>query len=387
MSANPTYTEEPDGNPDRPAPQDTERSGHKRTASQKRFSDVSRDVSRMLSSQPSSPVASFAQLPSIEQTHSRKRGSEVKEPVRQQQQEDQEAETPKAPPHVPPVKQEAPKQPATASEKAKDSVVHTLNDLQSTLLQYSRLIPFFPSNHPVRRNLKALLAPPVNAITRIAAQLMHSQNVLASNMAFDFCIIFFQWVINLFFREIRPRGAWRIPKDGACIFVGAPHNNQFVDPIMLWKEARFTAGRRVAFVTAASSMQRKFVGAVARTMQSVPVARAADSAKKGIGIVYIKSDGEDTILYGHKTKFTQQFEPRSQVMLPKSQDYAIGEVVEVIDDTHIRLKKGFEGKPAKALLAAGEALEKGSEIGLTYKALPHIDQSSVSFSVKIRLPQ
>jgi len=30
-------------------------------------------------------------------------------------------------------------------------------------------------------------------------------------------------VINLFFREIRPRGAYNIPRSGPVLFVGAPH--------------------------------------------------------------------------------------------------------------------------------------------------------------------
>lgn len=30
-------------------------------------------------------------------------------------------------------------------------------------------------------------------------------------------------VINLFFREIRPRGAYNIPRTGPVLFVGAPH--------------------------------------------------------------------------------------------------------------------------------------------------------------------
>jgi 1-acyl-sn-glycerol-3-phosphate acyltransferase len=40
----------------------------------------------------------------------------------------------------------------------------------------------------------------------------------------------FSWIFNImldiFFREIRPRGAHRIPKEGPVIFVAAPHANQ-----------------------------------------------------------------------------------------------------------------------------------------------------------------
>lgn len=33
-------------------------------------------------------------------------------------------------------------------------------------------------------------------------------------------------MLDIFFREIRPRGAHRIPKEGPVIFVAAPHANQ-----------------------------------------------------------------------------------------------------------------------------------------------------------------
>jgi 1-acyl-sn-glycerol-3-phosphate acyltransferase len=39
-------------------------------------------------------------------------------------------------------------------------------------------------------------------------------------------MIFWRMVTQIFFREIRPRGAFNIPRSGPVIFVGAPHNNQ-----------------------------------------------------------------------------------------------------------------------------------------------------------------
>lgn len=40
----------------------------------------------------------------------------------------------------------------------------------------------------------------------------------------------FVWVISLcmdlFFREVHPRGSWKIPRRGPVIFVAAPHANQ-----------------------------------------------------------------------------------------------------------------------------------------------------------------
>lgn len=33
-------------------------------------------------------------------------------------------------------------------------------------------------------------------------------------------------LVDLFFREIHPRGAWRVPRKGPIIVVAAPHANQ-----------------------------------------------------------------------------------------------------------------------------------------------------------------
>jgi glycerol-3-phosphate O-acyltransferase / dihydroxyacetone phosphate acyltransferase len=33
-------------------------------------------------------------------------------------------------------------------------------------------------------------------------------------------------VIDLFFREVHPRGAWKVPNEGPILFVAAPHANQ-----------------------------------------------------------------------------------------------------------------------------------------------------------------
>jgi glycerol-3-phosphate O-acyltransferase/dihydroxyacetone phosphate acyltransferase len=50
--------------------------------------------------------------------------------------------------------------------------------------------------------------------------------VLPANLTYDTVLLFWRIVANLFFREIRPRGAWNIPRDSPIIFVAAPHHNQ-----------------------------------------------------------------------------------------------------------------------------------------------------------------
>ena len=63
------------------------------------------------------------------------------------------------------------------------------------------------------------------------AQSGHAQ-AAASNLAYDLALLFFRGIINVFFREVRPRGAFNIPLDGPVIFVGAPHSNQVGFPVL-----------------------------------------------------------------------------------------------------------------------------------------------------------
>lgn len=49
---------------------------------------------------------------------------------------------------------------------------------------------------------------------------------LSSDLAYETSLVFWRTVTSIFFREIRPRGAFHIPRDGPVIFVVAPHHNQ-----------------------------------------------------------------------------------------------------------------------------------------------------------------
>jgi glycerol-3-phosphate O-acyltransferase/dihydroxyacetone phosphate acyltransferase len=45
-------------------------------------------------------------------------------------------------------------------------------------------------------------------------------------ITYEAALVFWRVVTQIFFREIRPRGAFNIPHNGPVIFVGAPHSNQ-----------------------------------------------------------------------------------------------------------------------------------------------------------------
>lgn len=43
---------------------------------------------------------------------------------------------------------------------------------------------------------------------------------------YDLTLWTFSVLIDLFFREVHPRGSWKIPRRGPIILVAAPHANQ-----------------------------------------------------------------------------------------------------------------------------------------------------------------
>ncbi|KAK9470731.1 uncharacterized protein V1510DRAFT_431893 [Dipodascopsis tothii] len=182
-------------------------------------------------------------------------------------------------------------------------------------------------------------------------------------------------VFDLFFREIRPRGAFRIPRHGPVIFVAAPHANQFIDPIMLMRQIRVEAGRRLSFLVAEASMHRKFVGTVARSVMSIPVSRAQDLSKPGAGVVYMLPEDDETVLRGEGTKFTTEMSVNGQVQLSQ---LGAAEVGEIVSDTELKLKLPFRN--------AG-AVPKLREEKLKYKFAPKVDQSEVYDKVFSRLHQ
>lgn len=229
-------------------------------------------------------------------------------------------------------------------------------------------------------------------VARAICRVMATQGVMPTNVAFDIALLFWRLIINIFFRSIQPRGAWRIPppNDGPVIFVGAPHHNQFLDPLLLASEVRRGSGRRVAFLTAQKSLNRPFIGAAARLMQSIPVVRAADGAKKGSGTITLHPSGDPLLLQGHNSQFTKELVVKGQIVLPKAAGYASAEVVEIVSDTEVKIKKEFkDSKAIKALkgnLPEGPldqkegGKEEGKE-GCMYQCLPYVDQTQMYSTV------
>ncbi|KAJ3560019.1 hypothetical protein NP233_g11104 [Leucocoprinus birnbaumii] len=199
------------------------------------------------------------------------------------------------------------------------------------------------------------------------------------SLKYDAVMLFWRTVTQIFFREIRPRGAFNIPRDGPVIFVGAPHNNQFLDPLLLSLEVYRETHRQVQFLTAAKSMERQWVGFFARLMDSIPVARAADYAKPATGRIWLSPD-DPCLVLGEGTQFTKELSPKMQIMLPKSANSAVAEVSEVLSDTELKIKREFGGDSGKGTAKIRELvteLRQEGVPGLEFKKMPFVDQQSM----------
>lgn len=236
---------------------------------------------------------------------------------------------------------------------------------------------------------------------------------------YDFLLWTFSILVDLFFREVHPRGSWKVPRRGPVIFVAAPHANQvrlliisspgcctkltcwylqFVDPLILMRVIRTEAHRRAAFLIAEKSMRRRFIGRMARAVGAVPVGRALDSTKPATGQIYLPSPTEDpSLIRGVNTKFESEAQPGGLLVLPTVNGTAANaEILEIHGNEEIKLKKLFKGHVALRQLT-GKPLEEdaGTENGdvdlvkgfqgINYKVAPKVDQSLVYDAVFERL--
>ncbi|KAG7196293.1 uncharacterized protein KQ657_000308 [Scheffersomyces spartinae] len=183
---------------------------------------------------------------------------------------------------------------------------------------------------------------------------------------YDFFLWGFSIVFDCFFREIRPRGAYKLPKSGAVIFVAAPHANQFVDPLLLMHQVKKELGRRVSFLVAYKSYIQKVIGLLSKCEMSIPVVRIQDNLTKGSGKIYCDFEVDPLIVRGVGTKFTTELSPKGMVALPQS--LGASEVVEVISDTELKIRKEFKRSPQIV-----EMLNNGC----AYKRAHKVDQKDV----------
>lgn len=179
---------------------------------------------------------------------------------------------------------------------------------------------------------------------------------------YDFAILFFNWLYYIFFREVRTRGSFNVPKKGPAILVCAPHANQFVDPSLFMLQVKKTIGRNVSFLIAGASYRRRFIGLFARLASAIPVERAQDLLKPAEGsIKYHDFDKDPTLIEGIGTNFTT-YTVKGLLGLPESNS----QIEEVYSDTLLKLRKPFSSKVHELLVN-----------GTNFKYAAKVDNSQV----------
>jgi glycerol-3-phosphate O-acyltransferase/dihydroxyacetone phosphate acyltransferase len=182
---------------------------------------------------------------------------------------------------------------------------------------------------------------------------------------------------------------------------------QFVDPALLMRIIKKEAGRRVAWLTAAKSMERKFIGWVSRNVGAVPVARAMDKKTSMPGKIYLPDPVNDPLtIRGYGTDFKHpNFQRGAQILLPTVRGGAASaEIWEVIGPEELKLKRPFDsgialaqltGKPIPGASSGTDAdaeAEAQAEVessepfeGVPFKLAPKIDQGFIYKFVSERL--
>ncbi|KAG8423695.1 Glycerol-3-phosphate/dihydroxyacetone phosphate acyltransferase [Metarhizium acridum] len=208
-------------------------------------------------------------------------------------------------------------------------------------------------------------------------------------------------LVDLFFREVVPRGSWKVPQSGPVLFVAAPHANQFVDGLVLLRTLKQEAGRRVSLLIAQKSVHG-FIGWASRQAGAVPVGRAQDATKSVPGTIYLPDPVNDpTLVRGVGTNFgTGDGQTHGMVFLPPGKKTASvsSDIAQILGPEEIRLKRPFKGKLAMQQLTGRDDIDEDGNFtnksingpapgyeGTKFKAAPNIDQTKVYEAVFSRL--
>ncbi|KAF7558945.1 hypothetical protein G7046_g5215 [Stylonectria norvegica] len=208
-------------------------------------------------------------------------------------------------------------------------------------------------------------------------------------------------IVDMFFREVVPRGAWRVPQTGPVLFVAAPHANQFVDALILQRTLRHEANRRLSLLIAQKSVHG-FIGWGSRQTGAVPVGRAQDTAKLASGRIYLPDPINDpTLVRGIGSKFGEgEGEVQGMLFLPpgKNTTGASVDIAQILGPNEIRVKRPFKNKLALEQLTGRDDIDSSGNFsnkelkgpapgykGTKYKLAEKIDQTKVYEAVFSRL--
>lgn len=243
-----------------------------------------------------------------------------------------------------------------------------------------------------------------------------------SVFVYDLLLWIMSVILDLFFREVHPRSAWKIPRQGPVLFVAAPHANQvkdlsisscacsadtcqqFVDPLLLMRVIRTEAHRRLAILIAAKSSKRKFIGWMAQKMGALPVGRALDTSRPAPGRIYMPDpDNDQLLLRGVGTNFEDpDVQVGGLVVLPAINHVsANAEIAEVQGPEQLKLKNPMKGVIPYQQLTGRPQQHKESprseqtveqqingarnDQGTTFSVAPKVDQTKVYDAVHDKL--
>eukprot|EP00300_Choanocystis_sp_HF-7_P003181 c12409_g1_i2.p1 GENE.c12409_g1_i2~~c12409_g1_i2.p1 ORF type:complete len:613 (+),score=128.92 c12409_g1_i2:50-1888(+) len=147
----------------------------------------------------------------------------------------------------------------------------------------------------------------------------------------------FSEIVGAFFKDFDVAGMQRVPLQGPVIFACAPHNNQFLDALVVMKSTFHRKDTK--FITAAATMRRKYVGTLAHILGGIPVERSEDVTFKGQGTISISGSS----VIGSNTAFTTQCTPGCVLVSSGDNGAPVRvKVHDVVDDAHITLEAPLE---------------------------------------------
>jgi len=193
--------------------------------------------------------------------------------------------------------------------------------------------------------------------------------------------VFFHSILSIFFKSVEVVGLGNIPAYGPVIFT-SNHANQFVDGVSIMA----TISRKISYLVADKSWNRRIIGDLAWAMGAVPVKRAQDSAKRGTGTVHLvrkeakakagsgdaQNDGSAATITvtGDTTRFTDEIKPKDKIRLTNTS--AGLKVMQILSDTSMILEDNAD-------------LTDLPTQSTTFDILGHIDQKVVFAKVLDRL--
>lgn len=164
---------------------------------------------------------------------------------------------------------------------------------------------------------------------------------------------------------------------------------------------RSEAHRRISWLIAEKSFKRRFIGLLAKSIGSVPVARAIDNMKTGTGAIYLPDpENQPTLVRGVDTNFESDgCEKDGTISLPTINGTShSAAIAEIRGPEELILKKPFLHRDAIIQLTGRLDLDDSGKVsqsatavrdpnfrGSKFKVAPHVDQTAVYDAVFARL--